>query len=447
MKSSWQPIIGVEIHVELSTVSKMFCRCKNDHFQVEPNTHVCPVCLGLPGALPVPNQEAIDDTIKISLALGCEINEKFWFDRKNYFYPDLPKGYQISQHFSPIGVDGSVPILVNGKFLDIGIHDVHLEEDTGKLVHENDQTLIDFNRSGVPLVEIVSAPDLHSAKQTKVYLKRVQQTLRWLGVSDCDMEKGSMRLEANISVARRQGNKATKQQSLPDYRVEVKNLNSFRYVEKAVEYEVERQIKLLEDGKQPRQETRGFDSDRGVTFVQRGKEVAKDYRYFPEPDIPPFKLSNDQMLNVKSKIGTLPWEEEQKILDLGVRWKWAEIIARDESTIKLFHDTVSQEIDAKDVANYIVNNPLPENITADQLAEKIQSTQDQFDMDEDEIENAVEKAIADNPEAVADYNAGKKAAIGFLIGQVMKLTSGRADPNTTRQLLTKSLSSPAPDSD
>lgn len=441
MRSSWQPIIGVEIHIELNTKSKMFCRCRNDHFRVEPNSHVCPVCLGLPGALPVPNQKAIDDTIKIGLALGCKINKKFWFDRKNYFYPDLPKGYQISQHFSPIGIEGKVPILVDGEFLDIGIHNVHLEEDTGKLVHKNNQTLIDFNRSGVPLVEIVSAPDLHSAKQTKIYLKRIQQTIRWLGVSDCDMEKGSMRLEANISVQKQESRKAGKHKSIPKYRVEVKNLNSFRFVEKAVEYEVNRQIELLESGKEPQQETRGYDPDKGITFIQRGKEVAKDYRYFPEPDIPPFELENSKTKKLKSEISALPWEEEKRILDLGVRWKWAEIIARDEETIELFHATANQGLDAKDVANYIVNNPLPEDITSEQLAEKIKASQDQFDLEEEEIKKAVKKAIADNPQAVEDYQSGKKAAISFLIGQVMKLTSGRADPTVTRDLLTEILNS------
>ncbi len=442
MKSSWQPIIGVEIHVELNTASKMFCRCINDHFQAEPNTHLCPVCLGLPGALPVPNQKAIDQTIKISLALGCKINQQFWFDRKNYFYPDLPKGYQISQHFSPIGVKGKVPILVDGKFLDIGIADVHLEEDTGKLIHQETETLIDFNRSGVPLVEIVSAPDLHSAEETKAYLKRIQQVLRWLGVSDCDMEKGSMRLEANISIADTSEvlSDSCEVLTLPDYRVEVKNLNSFRFVEKAIEYEIDRQINLLEDGRKPRQETRGFDSDLGKTFVQRGKEVAKDYRYFPEPDIPPFKLKNSKTRKLKSEIDSLPWEEEKKIINAGVRWQWSEIIGREKKTIGLFWQTVDKGIDAKGTANYIVNNPLPKKITANQLAEKIKASEDQFDLPEKEIKNAVEKAIADNPQAVNDYTNGKKETVGFLIGQVMKLTAGRAEPNIARKFLIKKLS-------
>ena len=439
MKSSWQPIIGVEIHVELNTRSKMFCRCKNDHFQVEPNTHVCPVCLGLPGALPVPNQEAIDNTVQIALALNCTVNEEFWFDRKNYFYPDLPKGYQISQHFSPIGVKGKVPILINGEFVEIGINDVHLEEDTGKLVHQEDVSLIDFNRSGLPLVEIVSSPNLHSAKQTKAYLKRIQQVLRWLGVSDCDMEKGSMRLEANISVANVQMFKNSNVQKLPGYRVEVKNLNSFRFVEKSIDYEVERQIKLLEKGETPRQETRGYDPGKDVTFVQRGKEVAKDYRYFPEPDIPPFNVQKSNIQMFKKKIDKLPWEEERKIIDAGVRWKWAEIIAREQAMIDLFWQTVETGLEAEDVANYMVNNPLPEDTTAKDLAQIINAEQDKFDLGEKEVKNAVEKAIAENPQAVADYQSGKKAAAGFLIGQVMKLTSGRADPAITRQFLMEAL--------
>ncbi len=443
MKSSWQPIIGVEIHIELNTESKMFCRCINDHFRVDPNTNICPTCLGLPGALPAPNQVAIDQTIKIGIALGCKINNQFWFDRKNYFYPDLPKGYQISQHFSPIAVNGKIPILVDGKFLNIGINNVHLEEDTGKLIHQKNKTLIDFNRSGVPLVEIVSAPDLHSAKETKIYLKRIQQTIRWLGVSDCDMEKGSMRLEANISIADTSevSSDSCGVLTIPDYRVEVKNLNSFRFVEKAIEHEIDRQIELLEKGEQPKQETRGFDSDRGITFIQRGKEVAKDYRYFPEPDIPPFNLQESNIQMFKKNIDILPWEEEKKIIDTGVRWKWAEIIGRDQETIDLFWQTVDAGLEPKKVANYMVNNPLPENISSQQLSEKIKAGQDQFDLNKDKIKKAVEKAISENPQAVADYHTGKKAAVGFLIGQVMKLTSGRADPNIARQLITKILSS------
>jgi aspartyl-tRNA(Asn)/glutamyl-tRNA(Gln) amidotransferase subunit B len=241
-------------------------------------------------------------------------------------------------------------------------------------------------------------------------------------------------LEANISVRKVKGLRVTSYE-LPEYRVEVKNLNSFRFVEKAIEYEIDRQTKLLEKGKQPRQETRGYDADQGVTYVQRGKEVAKDYRYFPEPDIPPFKISNSNIQMLKKNIKSLPWEEERRIIDTGVRWKWAKIIARDESTINLFRNTVNKGIDAKGTANFIVNNPLPKNITPEQLAKKIKSTQNQFDMNEDEIKKAVEKTIANNPQAVEDYKAGKEAAIGFLVGQVMKLTSGRADPKTSRQLL------------
>lgn len=434
MPSSYLPIIGLEVHVEFDTERKMFCRCQNDHFQVEPNTHTCPVCLGLPGALPVPNQKAINYTIQLALAFNCRINNEFHFDRKNYFYPDLPKGYQISQHFQPIAQGGEVPILVDGKMKNIGLNDIHLEEDTGKLIHADGQTLVDYNRSGVPLVEIVSAPDIHSAQEAKIYLKRLQQTIRWLELSDCDMEKGSMRLEANISIARQKD-------KLPDYRVEVKNLNSFRFAEKAIAYEIKRQTKLVEQNKQPPQETRGWNDNKGKTYVQRSKETAKDYRYFPEPDIPPFNVQKSNIQVLENKIKMLPWEEEQKIIDAGVRWKWAEIISRDNQSTKLFWDTVDQELKPKDVANYIVNNPLPDKITPKKLAEKIKATQNQFELGKDEIESAVKHVINKNPQAVKDYQSGKQEAIGFLIGQVMQKTKGKADPKVTKEMLLKTLNS------
>jgi aspartyl-tRNA(Asn)/glutamyl-tRNA(Gln) amidotransferase subunit B len=432
MRSSYQPIIGLEVHVEFDTERKMFCRCPNNHFQVEPNTNTCPVCLGLPGALPVPNQKAIEYTIQLASAFNCQINKNFHFDRKNYFYPDLPKGYQISQHFNPIAVKGEVPILADGKMKNIGLNDIHLEEDTGKLVHAHGETLVDYNRSGVPLVEIVSAPDIHSAKEAKIYLKRLQQTIRWLGLSDCDMEKGSMRLEANISIAQQEN-------QLPDYRVEVKNLNSFRFAEKAIAYEINRQTKLVKQGKQPPQETRGWNDEKGKTYVQRSKETAKDYRYFPEPDIPPFEFTGQQVQEIENKIDTLPWQEEQKIIDAGVRWKWAEIISRDKHSLELFWGTVDQDLNPKDVANHIVNNPLPDKITPKKLAKKIKANQNQFDMGKEEIESAVKEVIKQNPQAIEDYKAGKQAAIGFLIGQVMQKTKGKADPKLTRKLLLEQL--------
>ena len=312
----YRPVIGLEIHVELKTKSKMFCQCSADYFGKEPNTNTCPVCLGMPGALPVPNKLAVEWTARIGLALGCKINKHTKFDRKNYFYPDLPKGYQISQYDEPIAVNGYLTVdsqksKTEKKFR---IHRVHLEEDTGKLLHSGKDTLIDFNRSGVPLVEIVTEPDFDNADDVKDFLEELHTVIEYLEVSDADMEKGSMRLEPNISLIVLQSDNSDIHNAdgylntkfLPKYKVEVKNINSFNFVKKAVEFELKRQQEILEKGETPAQETRGYDEKTETTYSQRSKEEAHDYRYFPEPDIPQIVFSEELLKKIKADLPQLP---------------------------------------------------------------------------------------------------------------------------------------------
>ena len=435
MKSSLIPIIGLEVHFELKTKSKMFCSCPVDHFQKKANTQVCPVCLGLPGAQPVPNEKAIDKTIMFAQAFDSKIDGKFMFDRKNYYYPDLPKGYQISQHFNTIGKGGEVTILDQGKFVSISLQDIHLEEDTAKLIHKDDYSLVDYNRSGVPLVEIVSMPNIHSSLQAKEYLKRIRQVARWLDISDCDMEKGSMRLEANISLSKDRN-------VLPKYKVEIKNLNSFRYVEKALEYEIERQSKLLEKRELPIQETRGFDSSTGKTYSQRSKEEAKDYRYFPEPDIPPFDFTNKKISLPKE--WKPPWEEEKALIDkYKLNWKYAKILSANQKLLSFFKEAVNigkNKIEGKVVANVIINKKISwKKNSPKQLVDKILQEK-KGEIEGETLEKIIKKIISENPSAVKDYKSGKTQVIGFLIGQVQREAKGKAQVKQAQELLTKLLS-------
>jgi aspartyl-tRNA(Asn)/glutamyl-tRNA(Gln) amidotransferase subunit B len=469
----------MEVHVELATESKMFCACKNElGLDRIPNTNICPVCTGQPGALPAANEKAIEYVVRAGLALGCEIAKVSKFDRKNYFYPDLPKGYQISQYDQPFCVGGYLDI--SGK--KIGITRIHLEEDTGKLIHQkgNDFSLVDFNRSGVPLMELVTEPDIASSEEAKKFCEQLQLILRYIGISDADMEKGQMRCEANISVSTsdKMGTK-----------VEVKNLNSFKVVEKAIEYEIKRQAELLDEGKEIAQETRGWDEGKMITFSQREKESAHDYRYFPEPDLPTLEIGGDFVEKLRAELPELPaqkakrFAKEYKISDYD-----AEVLVRDKKMAEFFEESVSEARElcndedkiAKLTANYIlteIRKYLDEKTTISDLKltpgnfgelmsiidkGKINSSAAQtvlFEMvetgadpehiiaeknlaqmdDESEIENIVKKIIADNSEPTEAYKAGKENALQFLVGQVMKATKGRVNPQTAAGLLKKYL--------
>ena len=467
--NNYLPIVGLEIHVELKTRSKMFCGCRNDPFYAEkPNIYTCPVCLGLPGALPVPNKKAVEWTIMLGLALNCEIQEFSKFDRKNYFYPDLPKGYQISQYDQPLATKGWLEIKYqksNIKNTDqiskkIRINRVHLEEDTGKLLHSTVKgqkvSLIDFNRSGVPLVEIVTEPDIHSSEEAKLFLKKLHQIVRYLGVSDADMEKGSMRLEPNISVQEIPNSKfqipnksKIQNQKLPNYKVEVKNINSFNFVKKAIEYEVERQIEIVDRGEIPVQETRGWEEKKGITLPQRRKEEAHDYRYFPEPDIPPMRFTQIQISKIKDQIGEMPDAKLTRyIKDFGLPAQDAERLTEDRDVAEYFDRVVSRQssvvsnknITPKMIANWILNKNVDiQKVTPEILLQSISSAKVVVAIDDKELETIIKEVISENEKAATDYRTGKTGAIMFLVGMAMKKLHGRGDASMVRKSLEKEL--------
>ncbi len=413
----------MEIHVELKTNSKMFCGCKNDPFHAEkPNTYTCPTCLGLPGALPVANKKAIEWTIKLGLALGCKINTLSKFDRKHYFYPDLPKGYQISQYDLPFCYDGKVGTSLGS----IGITRVHLEEDTGKLIHQKvngrDVSLIDFNRSSVPLVEIVSEPEIYSSVQAKEYAKKLRQVIRYLDISDCDMEKGGMRLEANISLQKKGETK------LPNYKVELKNINSFRFLERGIEYEIKRQKEILDSGKTPDQETRGFNSEKGITYTQRSKEEAADYRYFPDPDLPPIRIDDKWMSEIKSTEPELidlvftRWEKDYKI-DRKLTELLFETAEESKKLDEIFSNFAKQKLPVDKLVNAIVNKKLLINLFTTKVEEIISLFKKSIavdDVSDEQLIEIIKKILSINQKAVADYKSGKTNVINFLVGMVMR---------------------------
>lgn len=463
----YQPIIGLEVHVELKTNSKMFCGCTAFYFGEKPNTHTCPVCLGLPGALPVPNAKAIDWCIKIALSLNCIINQFSKFDRKNYFYPDLSKGYQISQYDLPFGHSGFIEVQRDkgsSEMRKIRIRRVHMEEDTGKLTHAvvdgQNVSLVDFNRSGVPLVEIVTEPDFDNEFQVVQYLQKLQKIVRYLDVSNADMEKGEMRLEPNISLREMTSDigPLTVDQ-LPNYKVEVKNINSFRFVDKAIKFEIERQGKLLDNGETPAQETRGWNETKNATVSQRSKEEAHDYRYFPEPDIPPITTTVERITELLSEVGELPDEKQARFeKNYSLPTADAEILTREKSTADFFDKAVEdgkkEKIGAKEIANIIINKLGSLRSSASPAGLKkldvskfepagvvkmVLESKKKDELSPDVLLSIIEFVLSENPKAVEEYRAGKENVLMFLLGQVIKKAGKKLDTNVVKSSILETL--------
>lgn len=477
--SAYEAVIGLEVHVELKTTSKLFCSCSTE-FGQEPNTQVCPVCLGLPGSTGVLNKKAVELAVKAGLALNCTIGTYTWFDRKNYYYPDLPKGFQISQFFRPIAYQGHINIEVNGQTKRINITRAHLEEDPGRLIHAGGSlaaarsTDVDYNRSGMPLIEIVSEPEIRSGEEAKAYLEKLKTILEYTGVSDVKMEQGSLRCDANVSV-RPQGETAL------GTKTEIKNMNSFRAVQRAIEYEVERQIEVLEDGGKIIQETRGWDENKGVTLSQRNKENP-DYRCFIEHDLAPLALTTDWIEEVRVSIPELPDVRRTRLMEeFGLPAYDAGLITGSYALAEFFDAAVQLYPDAKTVSNWIMGELLRllnasgrelsatgvtparlaallklvekgtvSNKIAKEVFEEIFATGVEPEQiikekglvqisDEGRLAAVIEEVIANNPKSVADFQAGKEQAIGFLVGQVMKATKGQANPQLVNGLIRKKL--------
>lgn len=423
-------IIGVEVHVELRTLSKMFCGCSADHFAKEPNTQTCPVCLGLPGALPVPNKKAIEWSVLLGIALGGQIPRCSHFDRKNYFYPDLPKGYQISQYDYPLVEKGKLFLTADRC---VRIKRVHLEEDTGKLLHETVDgkkvTLIDFNRSGVSLVEIVSEPDINSSSEAKECLEKIQQLVRYLGISDADMEKGSMRCEPNVNLEIKD-----REKTYYTPIIELKNINSFRFVQKAIDYEIKRQFAQfmevgIEKGK-GKKETRGWNEEKQMTVLQRAKEEANDYRYFPEPDIPPIEWSNKQILNFKNQILKIELPDDKRkrfIGEYGLSEYQAKILTQEVKMADFFEKTVNlgreKGILPNEVANVLINKRAEEGLPEKELIDFIFSLKQTAKLSDEEMEGKIKNILLTDPEIVEGFQkTGKPQALGIVVGMIRKET-------------------------
>ncbi len=479
MNEQYESVIGLEVHVEMKTNSKMFCACSAE-FGAEPNTNVCPVCLGLPGALPVLNKKAVDFAIQTAIALQCRVAPSSQFARKNYFYPDLAKGYQISQYDLPLAKNGLLSIATDEEDHDIRINRVHLEEDAGKLVHigtisTSPYSMVDYNRSGVPLMEIVSEPDIRTAEQARAYLEKLKAVLQFIGVSDCKMEEGSLRCDANISI-RKIGS------SEFGTKAEIKNLNSFRSVAKSIEYEADRQYELLEKGTALEQETRTWDETKEVTMTLRSKEEAHDYRYFPDPDLVAIEVDESWIKGLESKLPELPAARQKRFMEkYGLGRYDAKMLTAHPQTGVFFDEVMKQYSNGKAVSNWIVGdlmrclneaglgweeNPLKpeqlagmlklldEGVISGKIAKTVfldmfESGKNAEDIieakglkqisDKSVLEEIVETVVEENPKTVADVKSGKTKAAQYLVGQVMKVTKGKANPGLVKELIEKEL--------
>lgn len=478
----YEAVIGLEVHTELQTTTKIFCSCRTS-FGADPNTNVCPVCLGLPGVLPVLNKKVLEYAVRAGLALNCEISRFSKFDRKNYYYPDLPKNFQTSQFDLPICEHGYLDVEVDGEKRRIRITRAHMEEDAGKLVHhgtsitDSDYSLVDYNRTGTPLLEIVSEPDMRSAKEAVAYMEKMRAILQYVGISDCRMEEGSLRCDANVSV------RPVGQKELGT-KTEIKNINSFKGVERAIEYEAMRQAELLEDGGKVVQETRTWDEKEGVTKSMRTKEEANDYRYFPEPDLVPFTVSDEYIENIRKSLPELPDARKERYMkEFGLSSEDAVFMTNDKATADYFETAVAAGADPKAAVNWLMGEfasqlstdgieidkaPVSaENLAAllkliskgtisGKIAKKVFATMWKEGGNPDDIVKAqglvqisdtaelsklVDEVVGNNPKAVEDFKAGKKKAVGALVGQIMKATKGKANPRVINELLNKKLQS------
>jgi len=471
---SYETVIGLEVHLELNTKSKVFCGCSTN-FGSPPNTQACPVCLGFPGSLPVLNRQALKLATKVAIALNCRIAEKIRFDRKNYFYPDLPKAYQISQFNQPLSHNGHLTILVNKQPKKVMIRRVHLEEDTGKLFHQGEFSLIDFNRSGIPLLEIVSEPDIASPEEAYIYLTSLKSILQYIDVSDCNMEEGSLRCDANISIKKSDSKEL-------GVKAEIKNMNSFKAVKAALQYENDRQSALIKKGDKIIQETRLYDSTRGVTESMRSKEEAHDYRYFPEPDLVPFDFEESFLKGIEKEIPELPEPRKRRFIkDYKLSDYDAAVVVSDKAMADYFEKCVSVYKRPKEITNWLIGDIsaymkehdaaiesldlkvehltgmlemidkgiISGKIAKSLLIDMIETKKDPLSLvkekgleqisDEGEIGRIIEQVIKDNPKSVGDFKKGKENAVMFLVGKVMAKTKGKANPGKVNGILKKKL--------